>query len=365
MFVFHFIVLICAFFPAGNGHLAVAIVAAFVHSQRIPEHLVHCYRSGNNLQTNNDSNNALPPIYAPQTAHMPHTLQLFIELLRKIEDANPTSLDMRQLSVQLTHRLRLDGIERATGVRETAHVTPFRAVGIQTAKFQLLLQLISDSTARLAFADWLTPAELCHLHRMLSATVEPWERGDEWRVCPLSVGSAERRPLPWLKRNHVQDPESNAATVTTARLSRCPLEGGCVRSREYGSLTVGTVVASIAAGLQPQRVGVAEFFQARDFLNVIDERKEEEAEVVGEYVEVGDEEKEEFDSMQRRRRRQDGQENTYGRLRSSMDSVDNTYAAGLAGDLAEVCVFQSPYVGTNVSVGLEGVWNSTLYPRIR
>lgn len=269
---------------------------------------------------------------------------------------------MRQLSVQLTHRMRLDGIERATDVRETAHVTPFRANGIQTAKFQLLLQLISDSGSRLPFGDWLTPAELCQLHRMLSATVEPWERGDEWRVCPLSAGSAERVPLPWLKRNHVQDPESGAATVSTARLSLCPLEGGCVRSREYGSLSVGTVVASLAAGLQPQRVGVAEFFRAKDLNNVIADEPHEE--VDDEYVEQ-EQLFDEFDNMRKRRRRRRNVENMYGRLRSSLDSVDNTYAAGLAGDLAEVCVYQGPYVATNVSVGLEGVWNNTLYPRLR
>lgn len=132
---------------------------------------------------------------------MPQTLQLLVELVRKIEDANPTSIDLRQLAVNLVHRLRVDGIERAASIGETDHVTPFRANGVQVAKYQVLLQLVSDTTAAMQFDRWLSPAELCHLHRMLSASVEPYERGDESRSCPLGLGSADRVASPWLKWN--------------------------------------------------------------------------------------------------------------------------------------------------------------------
>lgn len=47
-------------------------------------------------------------------------------------------------------------------------------------------------------------------------------------------------------------------------------------------------------------------------------------------------------------------EKSLNNLLRSLDSMDNTYSAGLAGDLAEVCVYQGPYVGTNVSIGLIG-----------
>lgn len=315
------------------------LAAGLSHAQRIPEHLVHCYRS-NETATN----------------QLPHTLHLFVELLRKIEDANPTSLDMRLLSVNLVHRLRLDGVERAAGIRETEHVTPFRANGIQTSKYQLLLQLISDSATRLPFEQWLTAVEVCQLHRMLSATVEPWERGDEWRTCPLTRDSPQRIAPAWLKRNHVQDPWSAAATVATERVSRCPLEGGVLRSQAYGSWAAGTVVASVAAGLQPQRVAISEMVRpVREFETVID------AAVVADEGDMS------VEMVRREAAQESWSESTdaYGRLLSSVETVDNTYAAGLAGDLAEVCVYQGPYVGENVTVGLEGVWNNTLYPRIR
>lgn len=48
-----------------------------------------------------------------------------------------------------------------------------------------------------------------------------------------------------------------------------------------------------------------------------------------------------------------------------LNTVNNAYAAGLSGDLAEVCVYQGPYVGTNVTVGLTGTWNNTVFPRVR
>lgn len=46
--------------------------------------------------------------------------------------------------------------------------------------------------------------------------------------------------------------------------------------------------------------------------------------------------------------------------------VDNTYAANIAGDLAEICVYQLPYAATNAStIGIAGYWNDTFLPRIR
>lgn len=47
-----------------------------------------------------------------------------------------------------------------------------------------------------------------------------------------------------------------------------------------------------------------------------------------------------------------------------MESVENIYSASIAGDLAEICVYQGPYLGTNTSVGTPGWWNDTRLPRI-
>lgn len=152
-------------------------------SSQIHTHLIHCYR-GNETEP-----------------WIGNTLQLLIELIRKVEDVNPTSLDIRLLSVNILHRMRVDGIEKAASIPETDLVTPYRANGIMEPKYRLLLQLISNTPGHVAFENILTPRELCQLHRMVSSSVEPYERGDETRTCPLTLASPERLPTNWIKRN--------------------------------------------------------------------------------------------------------------------------------------------------------------------
>lgn len=121
--------------------------------------------------------------------------------MRKIEDINPTSIDIRRFSVNLFHQLRLDGIERAPSIQEQEFVTPFRANGKMTPKFELLLELVSNVAGPIDFQQALTPDEICILHRIVSLSVEPYERGDESRVCPLNLMSGERVASPWIHIN--------------------------------------------------------------------------------------------------------------------------------------------------------------------
>lgn len=148
----------------------------------IHEHLVHCYRQ-----------NGTDPVH-------PQTLQTFVELIRKIEDAYPTTLDIRTLSALILHRLRVDGIEKAPNIRETELVTPYRAKGIMSPKFQLVLQMVSDTPNSIELEKVLTPGEMCQLHRLISISVEPWERGDESTVCPITMMDAAPRVSPKHKK---------------------------------------------------------------------------------------------------------------------------------------------------------------------
>lgn len=111
-----------------------------------------------------------------------------------------------------------------------------------------------------------------------------------------------------------------------------------MRSFDYGTFTAGTVIASIAAGLQPQNVPVNKLLSF-------------------------DYKRTPWDGLESMRARDTAKE--LRKLLRSLDVIDNGYAAGLAGDLAEICVYQGPYLTTNVTIGVQGHWNDTYLPRIR
>lgn len=106
---------------------------------------------------------------------------------------------------------------------------------------------------------------------------------------------------------------------------------------DYGTIAPGNIIASIAAGLQPQSVSINRLASLRH------------SGVPYENLE----------SMRTR-----DTEKEIRKLLRSVESVENVYSANLAGDLAEICIYQGPYVGTNTSIGVHGYWNDTRLPRI-
>ncbi|XP_065073436.1 uncharacterized protein LOC135697584 [Ochlerotatus camptorhynchus] len=300
--------------------LLVIAVLATSQAYNIPQELIYCYR-GNFTQPS-----------------VGYNQQLLLELIQKVEQNNPTTLDMRMLSVELIHRLRIDGIEKAPGLQETEFVTPYSTRGIMVPKYKLLLQLVSNIPGTIEFDKFLSPLEVCLLHRLLSSAVEPYQRGDERTSCPTTVADSGQNPqAPWVTQNKSQRNQTSSTTFERP-ISRCPLEGGTCRSVRYGSVAPGVLVMSIAAGLQPQNVRISEFISAYKRKSTY----------------------ENLETMERM-----DTSNQVEKLLASMESIDNIYATGLAGDLAEVCLYQGPYVGTDLRVGLRGTWNDTYFPRIR
>lgn len=128
--------------------LLLAICQRCVYSQenaqtRIPNSLVECYMNGENYE---------------RDYRLPSTINLLIDLIRKIEDATRGTLDMRQIAVGLLHRFRLDGIEKAPGVYHGS-VLPFSPSGYQFSKHRLLLSRLIPGGARQFPNDTLTAAE--------------------------------------------------------------------------------------------------------------------------------------------------------------------------------------------------------------
>lgn len=205
----------------------------------------------------------------------------------------------------------------------------------------ILRQLISNVAGDFNYEEILGVSDMCTLHKMLSSSVEAFERQNELRSCPSEILNSTRSqrphsnvPRPRQPSVHHRQPFSNF-TIVAPNLSRCPVEMGVVLDYSGAGVHPGAIIANIASGLQPQQVKIGDFvseYRAQDpFENL-------------ETMEATDNRKK------------------IEKLISSLNSVDNTYASGLVGDLAEVVLFQGPF--GNFSVGHSGMWNDTEFPRM-
>lgn len=108
--------------------------------------------------------------------------------------------------------------------------------------------------------------------------------------------------------------------VASNAVSQCPVENGVVRT-QWGAVSAGTLLSGIAAGLVQQNVGTRELLLLS---------------------------------------RPNARGRHYGRQQVQL-SIDNRWAATLAGDLAEVALLQGP-ISSEIKVGASGAWNSTTAP---
>jgi len=129
--------------------------------------------------------------------------------------------------------------------------------------------------------------------------------------------------FPQQKARNVEDPEIGVdvqqhSTVTTTE-SDCPVEGGVAFTR-WGTVSVGAVLAGLAAGMFAQNVPLTDLLRRTPpLINLPPELVD--------------------------------------------SSIDNRFAATLVGDLAEAALEQGPKRFENIKIGLRGGWNSTLVPR--
>ncbi|XP_050347754.1 uncharacterized protein LOC126771736 [Nymphalis io] len=274
----------------------------------IPRHLLECYRGGG------------PFLGAPRR------LDVFLSLLRRLE--LDTKLDLRLFSATLLRSLRLDGIEQAPNTVETEFVLPYRASAFQFHRYKLLMEMFLPSRSDLINVDEsLNTVEKCLLHKMISSTVQPWERGDESVVCPLSA-----------QHRHMQQ-------TANRMYSRCPIEDGVIQT-DWGTLSPGTLIAAIASSLEAQRVTITDILNANMFRADISESLLDSA------MEDWYTKTEAFE--------------VYDMNSETNVGISNIWAATLAGDLAEVVVNQGPRVGAsshNLITGSSNRWNDTLLPR--
>lgn len=334
---------------------------------QIPPSLLECYLNGTYLYRDN---------------RLPMTLDVLISLIEKVENTPNYNNDIRQVSIQLVQRFRQDGIERAYNVNAGPNVIPYSPIGFQFSKFRILISRLIPGNAFTFPNSTLTRQERCTLHFMLSSSFDLHNRGDEGQTCsrisqyrsnrlPRSLrnnfkgdveilhdydiqkNSGNQRINPYNPqdnsrgfddvpfnnnpKNNSRDPNGKPRSVSnvynfgygtngnnngygnTNQISSCPVENGAIRT-PYGTVSAGTIIAGIAAGLEYQNIQLTQLLQ-----------------------------------LSRR-----------GRLGSYQQQsnyyVDNRYAATLAGDLAEVALVQVPTSQNGVVIGANGGWNNTAYP---
>lgn len=259
---------------------------------------------------------------------LPMTMTTLIELIRKVEMYRGAYFDVRTLSVALLHRFRMDGIERIPGVPASPGVVPFRMTGVQFTKHRILFQQLIPGQAYTFPNESLSSQEQCTLHFMLSSAVDPWERPDEDKVCPKNT---KRLQADDSSSWDTREPEFKRVESQGAQLSRCPVEDGVVHTPRWGTVSPGTVLAAVAAALEPQEVEIALLLNDPAEANDTDK-----AEKFDRYKEM-----------------------------SLTAQLHNIWAATLAGDLAEVAVYQGPRLQGDLYIGPDGTWNDTVIPRVR
>ncbi|KAJ8736414.1 hypothetical protein PYW08_007070 [Mythimna loreyi] len=316
--------------------LPIFLVAALGSAQgqqtaqtRVADSLSECYSNPVLADRNN-----LPPV----------TMQVLIDIIRKIEDNPNVNMDLRQLSSVLLHTYRQDGIEfhQRENLVATANVLPFAPTFSSFHRHRLLLTRLIPNNLQVLGNDTLPSVLKCTLHHMLSTTVDARVRGDEsscnqlsqYRalrtarsgrsisddveiIKPAVLKSANRNGK--LRRydpnNDVEFSNSGNGGLMSERQvaeSTCPLLDGVVNT-PWGAVSAGHVIAGIAAGAQPQRVNVMDLVRDAN-LN----------------------------------------------YRNVQQTVNSIYPATLSGDLAEAVLIQGTERGsTSISIGTAGNWNST------
>ncbi|XP_035901387.1 uncharacterized protein LOC118507242 [Anopheles stephensi] len=357
---------------------------------RVAPSMLECYENAHIFERDN---------------RLPMTMNMLIELIRKVEDSPGFQQDIRQLAISMLHRFRQDGIVRAPGVSSISGVIPFSPTEFQFTKHRVLFSRLLPGNAVNFPNATLSIDERCALHFMLSNSIDRRVRGDEnVRCAQLSQYRAARVPReldfkdrsrmrsnylgdnemleqPEMDRirehikkikhkassaarlemdpdeDHPDEEQQEAAVeeegepqeepvaaaaedeetgepleedgalgemgdvslvdIASNAISACPVENGVVYT-PWGSVMAGTVLAGIAAGLEPQTV------QLRDLMARSDQ---------------------------------------YSNRQVQPMRVDNRWAATLTGDLAEVSLLHAPAAGDNVQVGAAGAWNRTVAPR--
>ncbi|XP_058801796.1 uncharacterized protein LOC131670311 [Phymastichus coffea] len=282
---------------------------------------------------------------------LPHTMETFIAIVRKIEQSANFNMNLRQLSTALLHRFSQDGIELNPDVKPQAGVMPYAALGNQFYRHAQTLRTVPGNAVTFP-NNSISVVERCTLHSMLSSSIDVYKHSGENRGCKTSnygmnynygfrrwrrhvkrpkddVETLSPEQVEMLMSKDQADPNSEypafppnhpsaSARITEDQYSECPIENGVLKT-PWGPVSGGSVLAGIASGLTHQVIRVSELIK-----QLVEPRM--------------------FSGL------------------STDSNLDNRFLSTLAGDLAEVALAQGPQFRGQFTVGADGNWNSTSQP---
>ncbi|XP_008544893.1 uncharacterized protein LOC103569388 [Microplitis demolitor] len=286
--------------------LVIIIILSVNCDRKIPNYLEECYTN--------------KTLSGPR---LPMTLNVLIDIFRKVEIFTQTSVDLRLMVTSMLHRFKFDGIEYHE-VKSSYEILPFSGTGNQRIKNQVVNEFIPGNPYIFP-VEALSLIERCTLHRAISNTVADHNQPDS-KLCT-------DRPT-----------EKIYAKSSGRNKKLCPLEEGIILT-EFGTVAPGTLIAAIAAALQHQNVAVKLLYDS--IQNDEHDFNDYEVDFVIPKHEISLNKSMWFSSLSKSNAR-----------------VDNIWLATIAGELAELVVYQGPIKADKMSLGSSGFWDSTMRPML-
>lgn len=303
----------------------------------IPKSLRECYK--NNVTLN-------PPI--------PLNLRILIDIIQKMEKYSYSTIDMRIMSSSILHRFRFDGIEYHKNIQTTENILPFSGTGIQRIKHKLIEELIPGKPEILP-VHILSQEERCILHQAISSSILLFDNENKYKLY-------EQIPQTKKLRDRMLTDTWNYPRQQGVILTPC------------GTIAPGIIIGAIAASLQHQNIAVNQLVTNLEapsntahnydspnkilFNNTFHLLKMNSTNIYNLKYN-----KEEVEFILPRSQIIHKPSMWYNALKSSSMKIDNIWLTTIAGELAEMIVYQGP-LGNNITFGATGFWQNIIRPTI-
>ncbi|XP_034193344.2 uncharacterized protein LOC117610267 isoform X1 [Osmia lignaria lignaria] len=285
----------------------------------IPAALRECYRNNSTLNPK-----------------LPLNLRVIIDIIQKMERHSYTTMNMRIMSSAILHRFKFDGIEYQKDVRASDSILPFSGTGTQRTKHKLMEELIPGN-AEILPVHILSHAERCILHQAISNTVLKYDIEGSNKICSQIIQS-----------------ENLTGISVSTKTQSCPIQQGVILTT-YGTIAPGAIIGAVAATLQHQNVAV------NQLITTLETSPSETNSTTIYSLKYNEEE---IDFILPRSDMSREPSMWYHALMSSSMKVDNVWLTTIAGELAEMVVYQGPLMEFNMTLGATGFWQNRIRPII-